>query len=256
MPAIQVPNRSISTAVPALRARSAGTRRRSSARRCSRSRPRSPARRRPRLGHRRPRNVPARCRARPGAGRRARCTRSRRVRPASFAATQRVASPDEAARLVELDAEAEPGLVRRRLGRDVRAPDPVALLQPQALDRPVAAGDQPVRLARRPQRAPTAPAPYSLDAYSSQPSSPTNVTRSARTGTSPTVISCEVMNGNAVVAQVGRREAGQDRRARAAPTARSRRTAPVTSSIRTSRAAARGPACAARPGRASRTRCR
>lgn len=31
-------------------------------------------------------------------------------------------------------------------------------------------------------------APYSVEQYSSQPSSPTNVTRTARTGTSPTVV--------------------------------------------------------------------
>ena len=56
--------------------------------------------------------------------------------------------------LSRADREAQAGLVRRLLGRDVGGPGAVALLEPQGIDRPVAAGDQPVRRARRPQRVP------------------------------------------------------------------------------------------------------
>ena len=56
--------------------------------------------------------------------------------------------------LVELHAEAEPGLVGRLVGRHVRAPHAIALLQPQRVDRAVAAGAQPVRAPGLPQRAP------------------------------------------------------------------------------------------------------
>src|SRR5207244_12481026 len=52
--------------------------------------------------------------------------------------------PDELA-LVELDREAEPGVIGRLVRRHVRAPDPVALLQAQRVDRPIAAGHEPVR---------------------------------------------------------------------------------------------------------------
>src|SRR6266404_5015874 len=62
-------------------------------------------------------------------------------------------APDEVA-LVELDGEPDPALVRRVLGRDVGAPDAVALLQPQRVDRLVAAGDEAVRPARLPERVP------------------------------------------------------------------------------------------------------
>src|SRR4029079_16886862 len=53
---------------------------------------------------------------------------------------ERVAA-DEVA-LVELDRDAEPGFVRRVLRRDVGPPDAVALLEPQRVDRLVAAGYQ------------------------------------------------------------------------------------------------------------------
>ena len=65
---------------------------------------------------------------------------------------QRLAA-DEVA-LVELDGEAEPGLERRVVGRDVGAPDAVALLEPQRVDRLVAAGDEAVLAARLPDRVP------------------------------------------------------------------------------------------------------
>src|SRR6185503_6403174 len=61
---------------------------------------------------------------------------------------------DEADRLVELDAEADAALVGGLVRGDVGAPDPVALLEPEAVDRPVAAGDDPLRLARLPERLP------------------------------------------------------------------------------------------------------
>src|SRR5262245_51041729 len=48
--------------------------------------------------------------------------------------------------LVALDAEAEPGLERVHVRRDVGGPDAVALLEPHRVDRAVAARDQPVRL--------------------------------------------------------------------------------------------------------------
>ena len=62
-------------------------------------------------------------------------------------------APDEVA-LVEADGEAEPGLERGLVRRDVARPDPVALLQSQRVDRAIAAGDEAVRLARLPQRVP------------------------------------------------------------------------------------------------------
>src|SRR6476620_10160158 len=58
--------------------------------------------------------------------------------------------------LVALDAEAEPGLEWVDVRRDVGRPHAVALLEPQRVDRAVAAGGHAVRLARRPQRAPEA----------------------------------------------------------------------------------------------------
>src|SRR5206468_6407276 len=45
-------------------------------------------------------------------------------------------------------------LVRRVVGRDVRAPDAVALLEPAGVDRLVAAGDEAVLLSDRPDRVP------------------------------------------------------------------------------------------------------
>src|SRR5215831_11042122 len=70
-------------------------------------------------------------------------------------------SSDEVA-LVEPDAEAEPGLERRVLRRDLRAPVAVALLEPERIDRPVAAGAQARRVASAPDRSPSpcrAPSP-------------------------------------------------------------------------------------------------
>jgi len=57
-------------------------------------------------------------------------------------AKQRLAAEELA--LVELDREAEARLERVLVGRDVGAPDAVALLQPQRVDRAVAAGDEAV----------------------------------------------------------------------------------------------------------------
>ena len=78
--------------------------------------------------------------------------RHRNRRSGSAAFDERV-PPDEVA-LVELDREAETGLERRLLGRDVRAPHAVALLEPERVDRLVAAGDEPVLPTRLPERVP------------------------------------------------------------------------------------------------------
>ena len=56
--------------------------------------------------------------------------------------------------LVELHGEPEPGLERRVVGRDVRAPHAVALLEPQRVDRLVAACDEPELPAGLPDRVP------------------------------------------------------------------------------------------------------
>ena len=91
---------------------------------------------------------------------------------------QRVAA-DEAAGLVPGDREAEPGLERVVGVVDVDAVVAVALLQPQAADiaaRPT--GAQPEVGAGREQRVVERGA-YSVGTCSSQPSSPTYVTRSA-----------------------------------------------------------------------------
>src|SRR5215213_6749845 len=61
---------------------------------------------------------------------------------------------DEADRLVEFEAEADAALVGGLVRGDVGAPDAVALLQSQAVDRPVAAGDDPLRLPRLPDAPP------------------------------------------------------------------------------------------------------
>ena len=56
--------------------------------------------------------------------------------------------------LVELHREPEPRLERRVLGGDVRAPDAVALLEAERVDRLVAARDEPVLAARLPELVP------------------------------------------------------------------------------------------------------
>ena len=56
-------------------------------------------------------------------------------------ASRRASSPDEVA-FVELDGEVERRLVRRLVGGDVGAPEPVALFEPEQVDRLVAAGDE------------------------------------------------------------------------------------------------------------------
>ena len=58
--------------------------------------------------------------------------------------------------LSSLTAKPRPGLPRRVVRRDVRAPDAVALLEPAGVDRPVAAGDEPVLPARLPRSRPRA----------------------------------------------------------------------------------------------------
>ena len=91
-------------------------------------------------------------RARRRAGRRA--SGSGAARSGSPARGERL-SADELA-LVELHGEPETGLERRVLGRDVRAPDAVALLEPQRVDRLVAARDEIVLAARPPRACPRA----------------------------------------------------------------------------------------------------
>src|SRR5206468_1686891 len=68
-------------------------------------------------------------------------------------AEERLAA-DEVDALVEADGEAEPGLEGRLVRRDVARQDPVALLDPERVDRAVPAGDEPVRPTRLPQRVP------------------------------------------------------------------------------------------------------
>ena len=91
-------------------------------------------------------------------------------------------------------SRARPRTACRRV--DVRAPDAVALLQAQRVDGAVAAGDEAVLAPRVPQRRQSV-APYSVGQYISQPSSPTNVTRSMRTGRRRPSSPAHVMNGNA-----------------------------------------------------------
>ena len=64
-------------------------------------------------------------------------------------------APDERP-LLRLHREPEPRLVWRVLGGDVRTPHPVALLEPQRVDRLVAACDEPVLAAGRPHLVPEA----------------------------------------------------------------------------------------------------
>ena len=56
--------------------------------------------------------------------------------------------------LVELDGKAEPRLVRVVVGRDVGAPDAIALLEAHRVDRAVAAGDETEVASRLPDRIP------------------------------------------------------------------------------------------------------
>ena len=72
-----------------------------------------------------------------------------------LAAIEERVAADEVA-LVELDGEAEPRLERRVLGRDVRAPHPISLLEAQRVDRLVAARDESVLAAGGPDRCPRA----------------------------------------------------------------------------------------------------
>ena len=84
---------------------------------------------------------------------------SERVRHASFRRTPAAfwrasdVAPEELP-FPELDREAEPGLVRRVVGRDVGAPVAVSLLEPEGVDGAIAGGHQAVRPARLPQRVP------------------------------------------------------------------------------------------------------
>ncbi len=138
---------------------------------------------------------PARHRARPRAGRRAPAgssggsARPHERTPARRA--RRTRPPCPASRRTRAR------LVRRRSPASDRSTRPGS-------PSPAAATRSPgSRTARRPCGPPasTSARPetgaWSGSAYSSQPCSPVNVTLSARTGTSATVICCDVMNGNA-----------------------------------------------------------
>src|SRR6185312_15863186 len=61
------------------------------------------------------------------------------------------------------DCEAEARLVRGLLGGDVARPDAVALLEPEGVDRAIAARDQPVWAAGLPERPPQRPAVFARD---------------------------------------------------------------------------------------------
>ena len=126
------------------RARPAGTRRRSTSRPCSRSRRSSRVRRA---------RSPTRTGSDPSAiARGSSSVRQRSARSGSPAATS--ASRPTKSPLSSFDGEAEPRLERRVLGRDVRPPHPVALLEPQRVDRLVAARDEPVLAPGLPDRVP------------------------------------------------------------------------------------------------------
>ena len=66
---------------------------------------------------------------------------------------QKRGAPEERA-FIELHREAESGGKRRLLRRDVRAPDPVPLLEPQRIDCLVSRRNEPMLLAGRPDRVP------------------------------------------------------------------------------------------------------
>src|SRR6476620_1317281 len=83
--------------------------------------------------------VAERDRARVGEGEAAQA----RARPVFLGGKDRVFA-DEPDRLVELDAEADAAFVGGLVRGDVGAPDPVALLQAEAVDRPIAASDDVV----------------------------------------------------------------------------------------------------------------
>ena len=202
---------------------------------------------------RRRRPGPARCRGRPSAGRRGRGSASRLRGPAAFAATS--ASRPMKSALVERDREPEARLVRRLVRRDVARPDAIALLEPERVDRPVA-GRRPGR-ARCPasQSVVHSARPYSVGAYSSQPSSPTYVTRKRgdRHGPDGDLARGEVRERRAFE-RSSRRDATRGCRGPAGPTARStrgrrsRRAGPTEPSS--------GRCWRSQPGRGCRTRSR
>src|ERR1051325_1264926 len=73
-------------------------------------------------------------------------------RAGAGAGEQRLATQEVA--LVEADREAEPGLERRLIRRDVGRPGAVALLEPEGIDGAVAARREPVLSAGLPERVP------------------------------------------------------------------------------------------------------
>src|SRR5437773_5097062 len=72
-----------------------------------------------------------------------------------FASSEQRPAPGEVT-LVQLDAEAQPGLIRVGLGADVRAPNAVSLLESQRIDSLVAAGDEAMIAAGLPNCVPQA----------------------------------------------------------------------------------------------------
>ena len=100
--------------------------------------------------------------------------------PAARRSATAVAADEAAPACRGFTAKPSAGLVRRRLGREVAGPGAVALLQPQRVDGAVAAGASGRARRRRRRARPTGRARTPSAQYSSQPSSPTYVTRTAR----------------------------------------------------------------------------
>ena len=159
---------------------------------------------------------------------------------------------DEVA-LVELHREAEPRLEGRVLGRDVRAPDAVALLEPQRVDRLVAAGDEPVLAAGLPERVPERD--RRTRSRSRAPSRARRRTSRAAPGTEPrpTAMWRARMYGNASFESPSSSAAARISRA-FGPQSPKHANADVTSATETGRPRAR--AAGSTRGRAGRRRCR
>ena len=122
--------------------------------------------------------------------------------------------------LVEAHGEAQAGLVRIVLGRDVGTPHPVALLDAQRVDRAVAARDEPVRRARVPERVPQRQAV--LGRAVELPAQLPDVGHAHRDdGHRADADAPRLMYGKRLVAQVGDGERSEQRRAPAGPRSRS-----------------------------------
>ena len=155
----------------------------------------------------------------PGRGRRAPGIGAASRGLAASAATS--ASPPQEVALAHPHGEAQSRLERRLLGRDVRGPGAVPLLEPERVDRPVATGDharagwpaaqrdvpQRPRRTRRARRAPSRARRHTSPAR-------------ARTGTGPHAHWCAVRYGKAAFDTSSARGCGQDVAGPRAPQAR------------------------------------